>query len=201
MHRRNIARARITVQGLLASWLCLLLPQAVAASDSQPAQEEHDHAHEGHAHEHGAHVHGASQLNIAFDGKRLSLQWHGALHNFVGFEHAPETSEETSALNAVHADLLHSAGLVLPASAKCEQATVQVTVPHVTTAPAEDAPANVLAEWQFDCANPEAISSLDFAPWFARFPLTEEIEVQWINAATQGGGELNAESTVVTFTP
>jgi hypothetical protein len=42
---------------------------------------------------------------------------------------------------------------------------------------------------------------LDFAPWFARFPLTEEIEVQWINAATQGGGELNAESTVVTFTP
>lgn len=201
MHRRNIARARITVQGLLASWLCLLLPQAVAASDSQPAQEEHDHAHEGHAHEHGAHVHGASQLNIAFDGKRLSLQWHGALHNFVGFEHAPETSEETSALNAVHADLLHSAGLVLPASAKCEQATVQVTVPHVTTAPAEDAPANVLAEWQFDCANPEVISSLDFAPWFARFPLTEEIEVQWINAATQGGGELNAESTVVTFTP
>ncbi|HRD73627.1 MAG TPA: DUF2796 domain-containing protein, partial [Aquimonas sp.] len=171
------------------------------ASDSQPAQEEHDHAHEGHAHEHGAHVHGASQLNIAFDGKRLSLQWHGALHNFVGFEHAPETSEETSALNAVHADLLHSAGLVLPASAKCEQATVQVTVPHVTTAPAEDAPANVLAEWQFDCANPEAISSLDFAPWFARFPLTDEIEVQWINAATQGGGELNAESTVVTFTP
>ncbi len=201
MHRRNIARARITVQGLLASWLCLLLPQAVAASDSQPAQDEHDHAHEGHAHEHGAHVHGASQLNIAFDGKRLSLQWHGALHNFVGFEHAPETSEETSALNAVHADLLHSAGLVLPASAKCEQATVQVTVPHVTTAPAEDAPANVLAEWQFDCANPEVISSLDFAPWFARFPLTEEIEVQWINAATQGGGELNAESTVVTFTP
>lgn len=201
MHRRNIARARITVQGLLASWLCLLLPQAVAASDSQPAQDEHDHAHEGHAHEHGAHVHGASQLNIAFDGKRLSLQWHGALHNFVGFEHAPETSEETSALNAVHADLLHSAGLVLPASAKCEQATVQVTVPLVTTAPAEDAPANVLAEWQFDCANPEVISSLDFAPWFARFPLTEEIEVQWINAATQGGGELNAESTVVTFTP
>ena len=201
MHRRNIARARITVQGLLASWLCLLLPQAVAASDSQPAQDEHDHAHEGHAHEHGAHVHGASQLNIAFDGKRLSLQWHGALHNFVGFEHTPETSEETSALNAVHADLLHSAGLVLPASAKCEQATVQVTVPHVTTAPAEDAPANVLAEWQFDCANPEVISSLDFAPWFARFPLTDEIEVQWINAATQGGGELNAESTVVTFTP
>lgn len=199
MHRRNIARARITVQGLLASWLCLLLPQAVAASDSQPAQEEHDHEHEGH--EHGAHVHGASQLNIALDGKQLSLQLRGALHNFVGFEHAPETVEETAALNAVNADLRNTAGLVLPASAKCVQASTQVKVPHVDAAPAQDAPANVLAEWQFDCANPEAISSLDFAPWFARFPLTEEIEVQWINAATQGGGELNAESTVATFTP
>ncbi|MBN8425855.1 MAG: DUF2796 domain-containing protein [Xanthomonadales bacterium] len=199
MHRRNIARARIAVQGLLASWLCLLLPLAVAASDSQPAQEEHDHEHEGH--EHGAHVHGASQLNIALDGKQLSLQLRGALHNFVGFEHAPETVEETAALNAVNADLRNTAGLVLPASAKCVQASTQVKVPHVDAAPAQDTPANVLAEWQFDCANPEAISSLDFAPWFARFPLTEEIEVQWINAATQGGGELNAESTVVTFTP
>ena len=199
MHRRNIARARITVQGLLASWLCLLLPQAVAASDSQPAQEEHDHEHEGH--EHGAHVHGASQLNIALDGKQLSLQLRGALHNFVGFEHAPETVEETAALNAVNADLRNTAGLVFPASGRCVQASAQVKVPHVEAAPAQAPPANVLAEWQFDCANPEAISSLDFAPWFARFPLTEEIEVQWINAATQGGGELNAESTVVTFTP
>ena len=168
------------------------------------AHEEHaheEHAHEEHAHEHGAHVHGISQLNVAFDGKGLSLQWQGALHNFVGFEHAPETPEETSALNALHAALLNAAGLVLPASAKCATASKEIKVPHVTMAPAEDAPANVLAEWQFDCANPEAIPSLDFAPWFARFPLTEEIEVQWINADAQGGSELNAESTVLTFTP
>ncbi|MCC6505562.1 MAG: hypothetical protein BWZ07_02792 [Alphaproteobacteria bacterium ADurb.BinA280] len=187
----------------LHQWLCpllgLLLPLAAIASDAQADHEIAEHA--AHSHEHGAHVHGASQLNIALDGKRLSLQFLGALHNFVGFEHVPETAEERAALSAVQTDLVQGAGLVLPLGAGCVAVSNRITVPHLDVAPQQDLPANVQAEWQFDCASPEAISRVDFAAWFARFPLTEEIKVQWIRADTQGGSELTPDSSTLTLSP
>ena len=174
-----------------------LVAFAASASDLQAAE----HTQAEHHHEHGAHVHGSSQVNIALDGQHLGLQWQGALHNFVGFEHAPETPEERAALVAVQTDLQTAAGLVLPSAAGCELASKHIAVPHLDVTPEAETPANVEAEWQFHCAHPETISTLDFAPWFARFPLTEEIEVQWIRADAQGGGELTADLSTLTFAP
>ncbi len=198
MHNRYARFGTASCRVLFSLMGCGFLVPVVASASDLPAA---DPTHAEHHHEHGAHVHGASQLNIAVDGPHLGLQWQGALHNFVGFEHAPETTEERTALIAVQTDLQTAAGLVLPSAAGCELASKHIVVAHLDVTPEADTPANVNAEWQFDCTHPEAITTLDFAAWFARFPLTEEIEVQWIRADGQGGSELTPADSTLSFAP
>ena len=49
-----------------------------------------------------AHVHGVGQLNIAFDGQQIAMEFHAPGADIVGFEYQPESAEDRAAVeNAV----------------------------------------------------------------------------------------------------
>ncbi len=50
------------------------------------------------AEEHGAHVHGAAKLQLAIDGSAVSLMLESPMESLVGFEHAPGSEAEKTAL-------------------------------------------------------------------------------------------------------
>ena len=45
-----------------------------------------------------AHEHGVATLDVAVDGRTLTLQFESPLDNVVGFEHAPRTDKQRAAL-------------------------------------------------------------------------------------------------------
>jgi len=49
-----------------------------------------------------AHVHGTGQLDIAFDGQQIAMEFHAPGADIVGFEYLPESAEDRAAVeNAV----------------------------------------------------------------------------------------------------
>ena len=49
-----------------------------------------------------AHVHGVGQLDIAFDGQQIAMEFHAPGADIVGFEYLPESAEDRTAVeNAV----------------------------------------------------------------------------------------------------
>ncbi len=107
----------------------------LAAALSFPAlAHDHSHDHEDkheHSHEHGAHEHGVSRLDAVLEGNTLELALAGPAHNFVGFEHAPQTAAEKQAIAQARQQLEDGAALFgLPAAAGCTLAEADVDADH-----------------------------------------------------------------------
>ncbi len=78
--------------------------------------------------QHDAHVHGQVEFNIAQDGKDLLLEITAPGADVVGFEHAPENSQQEQALKQAVAALKDSNKLfVINQQAKCVVEDVHVT--------------------------------------------------------------------------
>ena len=76
------------------------------------------------------HVHGLATLDIAVDGTELAITFRAPAINVIGFEHAPATADEKSAV--AHADRTFKAGerlFVTPTTAGCTQKNVELTPP------------------------------------------------------------------------
>ena len=69
----------------------------------------------------GAHVHGHGRLNIAMEGKKLSMELEVPGADIVGFENEPSTPEQRAAIAEAKAKLANGLALfVPPAEARCE---------------------------------------------------------------------------------
>jgi Protein of unknown function (DUF2796) len=104
----------------MRKWLLLFIGMALAAhADAQDA---------GHR-ELGAHEHGRGTLNIAVEGKRLSMELEVPGADIVGFEHEPKTPRQKAAVAAAKKQLAAPQSLFqLPQSAGCVLDSVQVAV-------------------------------------------------------------------------
>jgi len=66
------------------------------------------------------HEHGTATLDVVLDGNRLLLELEGPLDNLVGFEHAPRSDIERSALRTMESSLRATERLLAPsAAAEC----------------------------------------------------------------------------------
>lgn len=66
------------------------------------------------------HQHGVSQLDVALQDNTLLISLQGPAHNFVGFEHAPQTAAERERLDQARTQLRAADALFsLPAPAGC----------------------------------------------------------------------------------
>lgn len=183
-----------------------LLPLALANAQSH----EHDHA------EHGSldkHEHGVASLNVALDGNTLEIQLESPAMNIVGFEHAASSAADQAKVAAVREQLTQPQALfALPIEAKCtlkqhelegalfaEHADEHEHEHGAHKQGEEQGHSDISAHYQFDCATPAALQTLELGSFFGSFPGTEKLDVQLISPSGQQGVQLKPGNTRLTF--
>ena len=197
--------------------LLLALPFALLPLAIAQAADEHDHDHEHGSL--GAHEHGVGRLNAALDGQTLELELESPAMNLVGFEHVATSDADKAKVAAARAQLEKPLALFsLPAAAGCKVASQKLESPLFGDKPDaddhddddhdEDAKAGeahhhdhseIHAHYQFACAAPGALTTLDLANIFNTFPATQKIQVQLISPNGQQGTEVTAKSAALKF--
>ena len=196
--------------------LLLALPFALLPLAVAHAADEHDHDHEHGSL--GAHEHGVGRLNAALDGQTLELELESPAMNLVGFEHAATSDADKAKVAAARTKLENPLALFsLPTAAGCKVASQELQSPLFGDKPAadehdddhdEDAKgceahhhdhSEIHAHYQFSCAAPGALKTLDLANLFNTFPATQKIQVQLIGPSGQQGTEVTAKAASLNF--
>lgn len=175
-----------------------------------------------HQHSLGAHVHGLGTLNIALENQRLELQLTSPAMNIVGFEYQPTTAADLQSIKAAQSNLSHAAELfVLSSAAQCRLTSVSIDNPLLTESDthahehahehehehesqpaaqiAEHQHSDISAHYQYHCAKPARLNSIDLTGLFKQFSQTEKIQVQLIAGDHQQGAELSAQNTLLSW--
>ncbi|MDZ5431562.1 DUF2796 domain-containing protein [Pseudomonas fluorescens] len=193
--------------------LLLALPFALLPLAVAQAADEHDHDHD---HEHGslgAHEHGVGRLNAVLDGQTLELELQSPAMNLVGFEHAATTDADKAKVAAARAQLEKPLALFnLANAAGCVVASQELESPLFGDKPDADDDhdkdakdehhhdhSEIHAHYQFSCATPGALKTLDLANIFNTFPATQKIQVQLIGPGGQQGVEVTAKAAALKF--
>ncbi|MBJ7374754.1 zinc-binding protein [Pseudomonas koreensis] len=194
--------------------LLLALPFALLPLAAAHAVDEHDHDHEHGSL--GAHEHGVGRLNAALDGQTLELELESPAMNLVGFEHAATSDADKAKVAAARAQLEKPLALFsLPAAAGCKVVSQELESPLFGDKPDADDHdedeadkdghehhhdhSEIHAHYQFSCATPGALSTLNLTNVFKTFPATQKIQVQLISASGQQGTEVTVKSAALQF--
>ena len=189
--------------------LLLVLPFAMLPLAIAHAADEHDHEHGSL----GAHEHGVGRLNAALDGKTLALELQSPAMNLVGFEHVATSDADKAKVAAARALLEQPLSLFnLPKAAGCVVENQELGSPLFGDTPDadddhdEDAKdehhhdhSEIHAHYQFTCATPDALKTLDLANIFNAFPATQKIQVQLIGPSGQQGVDVTAKAAALKF--
>jgi hypothetical protein len=191
--------------------LLLALPFALLPLAVVHAADEHDHDHEHGSL--GAHEHGVGRLNAVLDGQTLQLELESPAMNLVGFEHAATSEADKAKVVAARTELENPLALFnLPKAAGCVVSSQELNSPLFGDKPDadddhdEDAKdehhhehSEIHAHYQFTCATPGALNTLDLANIFSTFPATQKIQVQLIGPSGQQGVEVTAKAAALKF--
>jgi hypothetical protein len=189
--------------------LLLALPFAILPLAVAHAGDEHDHEHGSL----GAHEHGVGRLNAALDGKTLALELQSPAMNLVGFEHAATSDADKAKVAAARALLEQPLALFnLPKAAGCVVENQELESPLFADTPDADDDhdkdakdehhhdhSEIHAHYQFTCATPDALKTLDLANIFNSFPATQKIQVQLIGPSGQQGVDVTAKAAALKF--
>jgi hypothetical protein len=164
--------------------------------------------------QHGAHVHGVTTMEIAQDGRQLSVTVEMPGMNAMGFEHPPHTVAEQAQLDAA-LNLLHkpSDWFSPNAEARCRLTNVEVTpngfggsASDAGAKPSENETANqhdhtdVDSAYQFECDAPLNLRSVDLR-LIERFPGTHEVRVNIVSLSGQAQEVFSTPRAEITFAP
>jgi hypothetical protein len=189
--------------------LLLVLPFAILPLAVAHAAAEHDHEHGSL----GAHEHGVGRLDAALDGKTLALELQSPAMNLVGFEHAATSDADKAKVAAARALLEQPLALFnLPKAAGCVVENQELESPLFADTPDADDDhdkdakdehhhdhSEIHAHYQFTCATPDALKTLDLANIFNSFPATQKIQVQLIGPSGQQGVDVTAKAAALKF--
>lgn len=160
-----------------------------------------------------AHEHGVGELNIAFDGSIVAMEFHAPGADIVGFEYAAKGVEDRAAIDAAVATLARPLDLFfLPAAAACSvtQASAELESEdahgdedeeHAEDAEHEDhaddgdeaGHTEFHAEYLLFCARPDAITEMTF-PYFEAFENAREVVVQIVSGAGAQAFEVESDA-------
>ena len=167
-----------------------------------------------------AHEHGVGQLDIAIDGQQIAMELHAPGADIVGFEYAAESGKDLAAVDAAVAKLSAPLALfVLPEAAGCsiveasaglesEEEHEEHGDEHADDEHAEDGHddhadesghTEFHAEYLLNCAEPSAITGIDFA-YFGSFPNALEVEVQIITDTGATSFEVERDAPTLDLT-
>ena len=161
-------------------------------------------------HADAAHEHGVAVLRVVSEGATLMIEFVSPLDNLVGFEHAPRTDAQRTAMGAAQARLRDAAALLqLSAEAECVLQEVVLESPWLQMArdehdkghgpsPSGDhehvsapsaAHAEMVALYHYECAAPHKLERLH-TRLFDAFPRLHEVRAQSATAKGQGAATL-----------
>jgi hypothetical protein len=160
------------LQGVLIA--ALSMTTAVLAED-QHAHDDHNHASAE------AHVHGEAELNLVVDGQQLLVEFISPLDNLLGFEHAPQTAEQTQAYHDLEQQLTDYRVLFSISNADCVQTEQQT---EVLFAEEHVGHAEWHGEYHLHCTEFGNEASLELQ-LFSNYPGVEILSIQLISAKGQ----------------
>lgn len=150
----------------------------------------------------GPHVHGQGTLDIAIEGKKISMELVVPGMDIVGFEHVPTTDAQKAEVEKGKAKLTDVLSVFkLPASAKCKADTANVENRKETHHPGEkdddddDKPgapehSEFHATYSITCEAPESVTGLETA-YFVDFAGAQLLNVN----ITTSKGQTQAQMT------
>lgn len=164
----------------------------------------------------GAHVHGHGRLNIAIEGKKLSMELEVPGMDIVGFEHEANTPEQRAAVAQAKAKLANALALFGPeAKAGCELEQVKVSVEaghvdeHEHEHEAQGAGGHeeeaghqhsgFHAEYTLTCSSPSRLTSMTFE-YFNAFAGAQELDVTVIAPKGQSSFEVKRDKPSLDLT-
>ena len=131
----------------------------------------------------GPHSHGAGTLDIAVQGNRLAMELRVPSADIVGFEYPPRSYDENVAVTRAKRTLIGPLRLFVLPPAGCLLANVDVEQEFQTEAGGA-AHSEFHASYAFTCADPRAVTSIDFR-FFQAFPATKIFKVRVIGERGQ----------------
>lgn len=165
----------------------------------------------------GAHVHGHGRLNIAIEGKKVSMELEVPGADIVGFEHEPSTAEQRAALAEAKARLANASLLFAPepkAGCELEQAKVSTEAGHehehehhehgdkssASSHGKEEAEHSEFhGEYAFVCASPSRLTSMTF-DYFKEFPNAQELDITIVSPKGQSSFEVKRDKPSLDLT-
>ncbi len=167
----------------------------------------------------GAHVHGHGHLNIAIEGKKMSMELKVPGADIAGFEHEASTPEQRAALAEAKAKLANGAALFTPAQkAGCNLENVKVSIEAehehedehehaeagkgAAAAHGEEAEhhhSEFHAEYSFVCSSPSRLTSMAF-DYFKEFPNAQELDIAIISPKGQSSFEVKRDKPSLDLT-
>ncbi len=140
------------------------------------------------------HVHGEAKLDIAIDKEHLAISLELPLDVAVGFERAPKTEKEKTALGTAQRILADTALFLPTPAAACKGDTPKVVLPEFGKGGAEQH-ADIDATYVFRCANPAALKSVETAI-FKSFKRLYRLEARRAGPSGQGAARLTPKNPV-----
>lgn len=140
-----------------------------------------------------SHVHGDAVLAMALDGEVLVIELESPLYNLLGFEHAPETEEQTEHLSRAEITLGQPANLFsFNAEAGCT-ADNPAQNPSLMGSSKNSSQPNVhkdaLIEYSFRCDAPDRLKIMT-TNLFTYFPKLTELDVIYLGPSVKLSTEL-----------
>jgi hypothetical protein len=126
-----------------------------------------------------AHQHGAAALEVAIDGRSISLALDAPQDSLLGHERAPRSAAEQQAASALLATLQDGTRLwALPPGLRCVQRSAEVDAPLLQGRARPGEHADVAVRWTFDCARVDGLRQLDLGPLMDAFPRLQQLRAQ-----------------------
>lgn len=158
-------------------------------------------AHEEHHPSLAPHEHGKLTINVVLDNNILELELDGPAASITGFEYRPTSDTDKKIASLAKQQLENPQQLfAITTSAQCEltEKTIEASIFGDKAEPEEHEHAknhehhhsDVEAHYSFSCKQPTALQQLDFSNFFKTFPLTKQINLQYIGANVQKGETL-----------
>jgi hypothetical protein len=144
--------------------------------------------------QHRAHQHGAARLQVSLEGPTLQVALDTPADNILGFEHAPRTEAQRSAVTRAEQQLKQTTELfATPPAAECraDPARVEIKLPP---AGSKETHSEIEAEWRWACANPAALDHVDVG-LFKAFPRLKQLRAQVVSGRGQATAVLGPRAT------
>jgi hypothetical protein len=149
----------------------------------------------------GPHVHGQGTLDIAIEGKKISMELIAPGMDIVGFEHVATTDAQKAAVDKAKAKLADVLSVFkLPAAANCKAESANVESRKETHHPGDkddddDKPgapqhSEFHATYTINCEAPESVTGMETA-YFANFAGAQLLNVN----VTTSKGQTQAQMT------